>query len=285
MSTATETAALVKQLKAFRNAARKKTAKSLERFYTDNTDFRGTKGFAQGFQKTATSTGSAGFKLRSSAETAHVKWLADGVALVDSVTDSGNQRSWFTELWQKQDGKYQIRSSRLRSGNSNRAYSALNRLKSAVQAEGLQGAVASREERKLRKNFKAFRQAFNKGDGKKMLALWSPDCDAVPVFSFLNGRAQVLNGRMAVGAKADRMNPGATVSNPDPARGGAAIVAGEPKVVRFLTPKLAVVDGTADINGIPAAHGFAPKRMKGVYTDFWRKVGNNWLIESSRAWF
>jgi ketosteroid isomerase-like protein len=143
------------------------------------------------------------------------------------------------------------------------------------------------EEKALRQNFKRWRAAFNKGDGKALMAMFTPKCDAIPVFSFLDGRAQILNGRTAVGDKAERMNPGAAVSNPNPnaRNAGAALVDGEPKVVRFLSPTLAVVDGTAHISGIPNAHGFAPSEMKGVYMDVWRKVGGNWQIESSRAWF
>jgi ketosteroid isomerase-like protein len=191
---------------------------------------------------------------------------------------------------------------------------------STLVDETVPAMVREKEEAALRKRFKEFRTAFNNGDSEALAAMWSDNCDAIVAFSFLQGRAQIINGKMAVGSKADRMAAGATVSNPNPMSGpiggiagpmatgagymgpageagglntgalkkrsgGAVIVAGEPKVIRFVSATVAVVDGTAEIGNIPAAHGFTPREMNGVYTDVWRKNQGVWQIEGSRPWF
>ncbi|MDP9106901.1 MAG: nuclear transport factor 2 family protein [Candidatus Eremiobacteraeota bacterium] len=234
-------------------------------------------------------------KLRASADVMATKWLGHDIALVDSVAETPKGRGWFTEIWHKSDGKsYVVAASRTRVGTAAASYEALDKTSAHTLHDAKGATKNSGDEAALRANFKTFRAAFNSGDSKTLVNLFTESTDAIVAFSFLEGRAQILNGRMAVGKKADRMAFGTEVSNPAPAAAahggggaakGAAFVSGEPKVIRFLSSTVAVVDGTAAITNIPVAHGFAPREMKGVYTDVWVKTGGNWQIEGARPWF
>jgi hypothetical protein len=227
---------------------------------------------------------------RNTADITSIKWLSRrrlGItALVDSVFEAEDGRGWVTEIWVKRRDKYQLAVSRLRVGSVKPAYEALRQTRPRVESDRLRRDIVARESAALKGQFAAFRQAYNSGDHKAVTNLFAEGADAIPVFSFLQGRAQILGNKPAIGEKAERMTSGALVSNP--ARGAveaSQITGGEPKVVRFLNSRLAVVDGTATIGGIPQAHGYAPKELTGVYTDIWGKVGAEWKMSGSRAWF
>jgi ketosteroid isomerase-like protein len=286
MSTDRENLALGEQLGAFRIALKSKDLRTVAPFFADRADFGSVRGIMRGWDEIAATSGEL-LSLRESADVVSSKWLSKEIALVDGVFDTGEGRGWFTEIWHKSDGKnYLISLSRSRVGSPSASFDAFSRLSPHTIPNDDLGSIQQEEEEELRKQFKAFRTAINNGDSKGVAALFTPDCDAIVAFSFLQGRAQILNGRTAVGDKADRMNPGALVSNPATLESqGANFVGGEPKVIRFLSPTVAVVDGTAEIAGIPRAHGFSPKEMTGVYTDVWHKSDGQWLIAGSRPWF
>jgi ketosteroid isomerase-like protein len=283
----TPPAALSKHLADFTaSLTSARAAAAAPMFFAPNADFLGAKGIVRGADKVQAAVADFA-KVRGNAEVAHVKQLEKGLYLIDTTRETPDGKAWFTEVWQSAPGgKFVIQLTRARSGSPKPAFNALNKTEVSTFTDTMSAGDRQTEERALRQGFKAFRSAFNNGDTEGMAALWTPKCDAIPVFSFIGGRAQVLVGRPAIGAKGDRMQN--VASNPAPDRSavrGAAIVDGEPKSIRFLSATLAAVDGTAQIGNIPAGHGFAPKEMSGVYTDIWRKVGQSWQIESSRAWF
>jgi len=214
------------------------------------------------------------FKGLRNGEVASVKWLSNDVALVDTVLETDNGKEWSHDVWYLKDGAqdYNIRLSRTRAGVPTPFFTALNALASDVVTDDVPSTVPLEDRETLRKSFKDFRTAWNTGDTSAMGELWENDADGIAVFGFLQGRAQIGTGRAAAKEKMARMS-------------ASTFVAGEPKVIRFLSPTLAAVDGTAEIKGIPAAHGFAPKEMKGVYTDFWRKSGGRWQLASTRPNF
>ena len=253
-------------------------------FFDANVDFRSPRGIVRGWEEISKTAGEW-LLMRASAETVLAKPLPDNMVLVDSVfeTEKGI-RNWFTEIWHKTEKDHQIVSFRVRVGTSTASFEGLSKLSPKTVSDAVSIEVQNKEAEALRSNFKNFRAAFNKGDTKGVVALCTHSCDAIPVFSFLQGRSQILQGQGAMGGKGDRMF-GQDVINPDPNRQGAAYVGGEPKVLRFLSGHVAVVDGTAEITNIPSAHGFAPRELKGVYSTVWVKTGGNWLAEGARAWF
>jgi|GEM_PF-6243473 len=280
-----EEAALKRQLEQFRTALSSGNRASVGRFLP-KADFLSEQGVVRGAEQVSAV---APLRLRSQADTTSIKWLSGDFALVDNVAEQNDNRSWFTEIWHKTGGEdFAISVSRARIGAPTTAFEALSRAAVSTGGDDVPASVSSAETPELQKQFKAFRAAFNEGNQQAMLALFTPDCDAHVVFSFIQGRAQVLSGHGGVGAKAQRMAASA-VTNPVRARTAqraGAVIAGEPKHVRFLSPTLAVVDGTAEISGIPAAHEFSPREMNGVYTDVWSKsAGGSWQIISTRPWF
>jgi len=78
---------------------------------------------------------------------------------------------------------------------------------------------------------------------------------------------------------------GEDVINPAPDAQRATVTGGESKRIRFLSPTVAVVDGTEEISSIPRAHGFSPRELRGVYTTVWVKNGEEWEGQAARAWF
>jgi ketosteroid isomerase-like protein len=218
-------------------------------------------------------TAEQALRVRASADVVSIKWLSKGVALVDSAAETSEGRGWATEVWEKdRSGEYHIEVFRTRIGPSGPTFEGLSKLSPVT----VSGDVS--DEDSLRKNFKTFRAAYNSGDKAGVLSLVTEDCDAIVTFSFLGGRAQVLTGTAALDAKADSMIRTGTGK-------GSAFVAGEAKVIRFVSSDVAVVDGTAQITGIPAAHAFAPSEMSGVYTTYWRKSGSDWACAGARPWF
>lgn len=279
MATPRETAALKKHLDAYAKALKTASADNIMNFVAPTADFRAKSTFIRGNKKVSAAV--IKDQLRASGEIVGIKWLGSGVALVDGHYAARSGQGWFTEIWSK-DRAYTIRTARTRLGSAAATFEAMNA--KPVQVLGdVAEALRARVEAELRVKFKAFRTAFNKGDKEGMLKLFTKTADAIVAFSFIRGRAQILTGQMAIGAKAERMMD--TVSNPNPMRNGATIAGGEPKVIQVLSPSLAVVDGTAQIGGIPKAHEFSPTAMKGVYTDIWVKTGNNWAMEGTRPWF
>jgi hypothetical protein len=290
MSTPQEIAVLKSNLESFRAGLGSITifnvGAATSSHLADDVDFLASSGFVRGPAAVSEAAADA-LRLRAGAQEVATKWLSDDIAIVDSVADTGTTRNWFTEVWQKGQDKqdaYAIRVSRARVGTPEKSYSTLN----AAIPQTLTATVATdapdSEGQALRGQFKAFRTAFNNGDLKGVTALFSKTVDAIAVFSFLDGRAQILTGG-GVAAKQGRLM-GQDVINPAPdAIAGAKIVSGEPKAIRFLSPTVAAVDGVGQLSGVPAAHGFAPSEMKGVYTNYWCKTGGTWLIESIRPWF
>src|ERR1039458_10309780 len=257
-------------------------------FFDANVDFRSPRGIVRGWEEISKTAGEW-LLMRATAETVSAKPLPDNMALVDSVfeTEKGI-RNWFTEILHKTDKDYQIVSFRVRVGTSTASFEGLSKLSPQTVSDAVPVAVQNKEAEALRSNFKNFRAAFNKGDTKGVVALCTHSCDAIPVFSFLQGRAQILTGQPGIEAKGNRMfgvDVAQEVSNPNPNRQGAAYLGGEPKVLRFLSGHVAVVDGTAEITNIPSAHGFAPRELKGVYSTVWVKTSGNWLAEGAGAWF
>jgi hypothetical protein len=237
-------------------------------FYADDVDYRGSGGvlFANA---EVTRALRRDLSRRASSEVVAMRRINRDFALVDSVFDDEGARGWFTEVWAG-SGDDQTR---------------------IVSTQAVAGRVdedtANAEFNELQTRFRAFRTAFNSGDSAAVMSLFSDDSNAIVAFSFLNGRAQILDGQDAMATKSERMM-GEAVSNPDPSRFsrlGAVFVGGQPKTVRFLAKDLAVVDGTAEIAGIPAAHGFSPSAMTGVYTNFWSKAGGEWQCVGARPWF
>jgi ketosteroid isomerase-like protein len=229
-------------------------------------------------------------KARTRAETVGMRFVSKTTAIVDLVFDDDDGRGWISEVWSREDGAtHSIRAVRSRYASPKRAFETLNNSGQSFKSDVLRDDALEEEKRAIQKQFKRFRAAFNEGDSEEMVALWEKDANAIVAFSFLGGRAQFLEGQAAMGDKADRMSLGAMVSNPaDRAArrgGGAVMVSGEPKSIRFLSKTLAVVDGTAEIGNIPAAHGFTPKEMTGVYTDFWSKSSGTWKLTATRPWF
>ena len=163
MSTPKETAALMKQVKAYTRGAKTGSSASVAKFFAAAADYRGSKGMVRGAAKVAAADKGA-LKMRGAAQPSSMKWLSNSTAIVDSVMDSSKGRAWFTELWQKQGKSYQIVASRTRAGSSKGAFAALNRSKAAkaAAADGV-SAVANNEEAALRKNFKTFREGVQQG--------------------------------------------------------------------------------------------------------------------------
>jgi ketosteroid isomerase-like protein len=275
--------ALSAQLTAFANALRANDLAAATPFFAVNADFRSTGGLVRGRDQIAAGAGQQ-LIARASGRIISSKWLPGEVALVDGVFESGNERGWFTEIWRQVGQNHVIQTSRIRVGPSAAAFDALNQMNPNVVSDTVPPAIRDAEANALRQQFGAFRAAFNGANLEGVLRLCSPTCNAIPVFSFLQGRAQVFTGRAQIGEKAARML-GQDVINPDPNAQRAAFLAGDAKVINFLSRTLAVVDGTAEIGGIPSAHEFAPRELRGVYTNVWRKSAGTWRCEGARAWF
>jgi hypothetical protein len=229
-------------------------------------------------------------KARARAETVGIKLVSKKTAIVDLVFEGDEGRGWISEVWSRDEGRtHSIRAVRSRYASPKRAFEALTNTNQNFKSTVLDDNQIAAEKEELQSQFKQFRKAFDEGETEQMMSLWEEDGDAIVAFSFLGGRAQFLKGPVAMGDKAERMSLGAMVSNPaDRAArrgGGAVIVSGEPKNIRFLSKTLAVVDGTAEIGNIPAAHGFTPKQMTGVYTDYWSKSSGEWMLAATRPWF
>jgi hypothetical protein len=256
-------------------------------FYADDVDYRGSGGvlFANA---EVTRALRRDLSRRASSEVVAMRRINRDFALVDSVFDDEGARGWFTEVWAGSgDDQTRIVSTRTRYGTPEDAFGALSELTPQAVAGRVDEDTANAEFNELQTRFRAFRTAFNSGDSAAVMSLFSDDSNAIVAFSFLNGRAQILDGQDAMATKSERMM-GEAVSNPDPSRFsrlGAVFVGGQPKTVRFLAKDLAVVDGTAEIAGIPAAHGFSPSAMTGVYTNFWSKAGGEWQCVGARPWF
>jgi hypothetical protein len=304
-------AGLDAQLAAYLEAA-KGGVSAVQSFFAADADFRGGAGIARGWAAIVADQASATpetlLTLRGQGEVSSVKWLASDTALVDGVYPLTSGRGWFTEIWSLVGGKFQIRSARLRGGAASGSYAAVSRL-TPTTVGSLPSDTQSAEEAELRTQFSTFRSSFNGGSVEGVMSLTSGTTDAIPVFSFLQGRAQVMAGSAAVATKSAQMlgsvsvvdaststaSPSPTASPtamPSAALGAiadpskrAVFLSGEAKVIRFLSPTLAVIDGTAEIGNIPLAHGFAPSQMRGVYSNVWSKADGRWKGESARPWF
>lgn len=291
VSTGSQTS-LSHHLDVFRSALQNNDLGTVASYFAPNADYRSTQGIVRGSDDIAAGTDDA-LLMRGTADITSIKWISRETALVDGVFAAGTARGWFTEIWDSNGGEdFIIRASRIRVGPSGDAFNALSQLSPSTISDGVPDDVVQREEAEIRGHFKSFRTAFNGGDAKGVTALLTKTADANPVFSFLDGRAQVMNGAVEMQTKAANMtapfNSGdGTASNSAGERKGrgALYLAGEPKVLRFLSPTVAVVDGTAEISNIPLAHGFAPKAMKGVYSTLWTKTDTGWLCEAARPWF
>jgi ketosteroid isomerase-like protein len=290
MALADEMAALTRQLESFSTGLRADHRGATGTFFAPDADFRGEGDFVRSAGAISADASDA-VRARESGDVISMRWLTGTIALVDGTFDTDEGKGWFTEIWDKNGdpnrrGDYVVRTERIRVGPPVTSFQSLNRMNRGTVGDNVSAAVRRDEEAALRARFTEFRNNFNQGNAEAVAGMFTTKADAMPTFSFLEGRAQILNGQTALAAKAERMNPGALVSNPAMRQGaGAAFVGGEPKVIRFLSPTLAVVDGTAEINNIPRAHGFAPREMRGVYTDVWRKVRGRWMIEGTRPWF
>ncbi len=308
VTTATQ-AALDEQLAAYLAAATDGVT-AVQSFFAPDADFRGGAGIATGWSAIladqASTTPETSLTRRGQGEVSSIKWLAPDTALVDGVYPLSPGRGWFSEVWSLVDGKFQIRSARLRGGASSGSYAAISRLTPSTTGS-LPIATQKVEETAMRAQFGAFRSAFNGGSVNGVMALTSDTTDAIPVFSFLQGRAQVMAGAAAMQTKSSQMlgvvpvvdaSTSTTIPSPaptalpsaaldavaDPSK-RAVFLSGEAKVIRFLSATLAIVDGTAEIGNIPLAHGFAPSQMRGVYSNIWSKADGTWKGEAARPWF
>jgi hypothetical protein len=256
------------------------------RFYAQDADYRGSGGvlFADADVRRALQRD---LSRRAAAESVAIRRITADFTLVDSVFEDDGTRGWFTEVWSAGDQDAQVVSTRTRFGTPGEAFKALSELEPQAIAGRVDQDTADAEFAELQTRFKAFRTAFNSGESANVMALFSADSDAIVAFSFLNGRAQILDGQEAMATKSERMM-GEAVSNPAAeglSRLGAVFVGGQPKTVRFLSKDVAVVDGTAEIAGIPPAHGFSPRSMTGVYTNVWSKAEGDWKCVGARPWF
>jgi hypothetical protein len=280
-----ETAALKERLSAFSAALKSDNLMTIGPFFAANADFRVSEGIVRGWDGVAP-TVAASLGVRAAADVVSIKWLSDGIALVDSAAETSQGRGWCSEVWDKNDAQdYVIKVFRTRVGPVAPTLEGMNRLSPVTVSGDVSDSDQRDGEAALRTNFKAFRTAFNGGSKKGVLALTSHDCDAIVAFSFLNGRAQILNGPGDLEVKASNMGASSGVGAATRPPGKASFVAGEAKVIRFVSPNVAVVDGTAQITGIPPAHTFAPREMSGVYTTLWRKNEGTWLCAGARPWF
>jgi hypothetical protein len=252
----------------------------------DDVDYVSERGIEHGPDRVSVNLAAYG-ALRKTAEVISMTWLDKDIVLVDSVAeDERRHRIWFSEIWRRGElrdySQAKVTSMRIRHGSPDKHFESLSRARQRFVSTA---GTRRDDEEALRAQFKAFRTAFNNSDSKGVVALFTAQCDAIPVFSFLNGRAQIIKGRAAVGAKANRMGPPDRNIDSDPQAKGASFVTGEPKLIRFMSDTVAVVDGTAEIGNIPKGHGFAPADMTGVYTDMWKKSSAGWRMQGSRAWF
>jgi len=226
-------------------------------FFAPTVDLWSAEGIMRGRDQVAAAVGDA-LSLRASAEALRPRHLTNDIAIVDSVTETPEGRAWFTEIWQTTDGDSTVQTFRPRIGSPTLTFDALSALTPTTVSDTVPEEVQQAEELALRGQFAAFRTAFNAGDSRTVARIAGRSCDAIPVFSFIGGRSQVLAGRAAVGAKAERMI-GENVINPAPDAQRATVTGGESKRIRFLSPTVAVVDGTEEISSIPRAHGFSPR--------------------------
>lgn len=277
-------------LDAFRSALQNNDLGTVASYFAPNADYRSTQGIVRGSNDIASGTDDA-LRMRAAADITAIKWISNETALVDGVFAAGQARGWFTEIWDSSGKDFVIRASRIRVGPSEDAFNALSTLSPSTISDGVPDDVVRKEEAEIRQHFKTFRAAFNGGDPKGVIALVTKTADANPVFSFLDGRAQVMVGEESLEVKAANMTApysvdGNTIMAGENRKGrGALYLAGEPKILRFMSSTIAIVDGTAVISNIPMAHGFAPKEMKGVYSTIWTKTPTGWLCEAARPWF
>jgi hypothetical protein len=226
-------------------------------------------------------------------EVTSVRQLTSDIAIVDGFIpgDNGDKKSlkgWFSEVWKNYDGEFLIATSRNRVGSAAKLFSNLQEAPLRRASEGITEKAAAKEEKTLRALFVSLRKAWRSGDTAAMAKGLHSTADAIPSFGFLENRSQILQGRAAVVGKMARLNPEVVVlpiTQSRRANAGTLKISGEAKSIRFLGPRVAVVDGTIELLGIPQAHGFAPTQLTGFYTDYWRKSGNEWRIEGTRPWF
>lgn len=267
-----------------------------QEFFSPDADYRGSGAIVRGRENVIAEI-DADLGRRAAATVVSTRQIGE-FTLVDSAFDSADGRGWFTELWGPgaSASELTIASSRMRFGQTDQAFTALSATTPNVIGAGVNDDVVQQASADLQSQFKEFRSAFNSGNSQGVTALFTENSDAIVAFSFLQGRAQILSGPSELTAKAERMTTGTAVATAFTARRpatadptskalGALFVGGQPKTVRFLSENVAVVDGTAEIAGIPRAHGFSPSEMSGVYTNFWSKSGNAWLCAATRPWF
>jgi uncharacterized protein (TIGR02246 family) len=124
-----------------------------------------------------------------------------------------------------------------------------------------QGKEHAKEEAALHKIAEAFVAAFNKGDARAVAGFWTPDGDLV------DQTGRHIKGREAI----EKLFQGFFAENK-----GAKLRINIASV-RFLSPALAIEDGTTDV--IPADGG-VPERAR--YTIVHVKNGSQWRLASVR---
>jgi uncharacterized protein (TIGR02246 family) len=134
-------------------------------------------------------------------------------------------------------------------------------LLAAAQGSVADDQVDPADEKALQGLNEAFVAAFNRGDTKAMAASYAPDAD------FLSAEGARVKGRAELEkyfAKGFAENKGLKLKHTHSS-------------IRFLTPDVAIDDGTWEITGRPEG-----KAAKGLYTTVLMKRDGKWLIVYDR---
>jgi uncharacterized protein (TIGR02246 family) len=125
----------------------------------------------------------------------------------------------------------------------------------------------SADEKAIRELPGRYAEAWNKGDAKVIAGLFAPDGDLVGAAGeAMKGQAEVEQG---TAAQLAGMYKGSTDTNTTTS-------------VRFLTPEIALADGTWEFSGVTGPDG-KPMSMNGLWTAVLLKKDGSWWIGALRA--
>ena len=125
------------------------------------------------------------------------------------------------------------------------------------------------DEAAIRKAMDQFPPAWAKGDAKSLAALYTTDADYVSSTGLMaKGRAEI---EKAYVTQFSGVYKGTTLKNAT-------------TNVRFLTPDIAIINGTFEVTGLRGPDGKEAPPRKGINTSILVKQNGQWLITALRAW-
>jgi uncharacterized protein (TIGR02246 family) len=135
-----------------------------------------------------------------------------------------------------------------------------------LAAQSIQSAAPSRDEQAIRDAASKYVEALQRGDAKAMLSLWVPEGDIVDEFGRARPAREVIEGD----AKSRTAQPAKEEASPR--------VNLTQSSIRFLTPHVAIEDGTVEVTSA----GNQLSASRGRFLAMWVKGDDGWKLASLR---